>query len=206
MSFSSSDHLIPSKLHQNSTKMDGSKKKKPSLSRLATRLTNDDREQTGLPNRTFAPLGTGLTNRSVAPELQAKHLAAHESRMAPKIPAEISIDQLPKPERQAIAPFLFPEQDKDDENVAPIEHDVQESKPAYVSYKTFDEESPTTTQRMTMHYEDDFAIRGSHNSPKERVARDSLVVAELTTNLKVCCPMQTHLIVSLTSIAGGERD
>ncbi|KAJ5882992.1 Tautomerase [Penicillium subrubescens] len=105
--------------------------------------------------------------------------------MATEIPAEINIHQLSKSEKQAIAPFLFPEDDKDDENVAPIKHDVQESKPAYVSYKTFDEESPTTTKRKTMYYEDAFAVRGSHNSPKERVARDSVVVVELTTNLKV---------------------
>lgn len=179
-------------------KMDGCKKRKPSLSRLATRLTNDDREQTGLADRSIPPLQTGPTNRFIAPEIQAKYLTHHDSTMAPKIPAEINFHQLPKSERQAIAPFLFPEDDKADENVAPIKHDVQEIKPAYVSYKTFDEESPTTIKRKTMYYEDAFVVRGSDNSPKERVARDSVVVAELTTNLKACCPIQTHLSVSLT--------
>jgi hypothetical protein len=148
--------------------MDLSKQKKPSLPRLATAPSSDRQSTISLPT------------------------------LAPKIPAEINIYKLPKSERQAIAPFLFPEDDKDDENVAPIKHDVQESKPAYEAYKSFDEEFPTTTNKKTMYYEDAFAIRGPSNSPKERVAQDSVVIAELTTNLKVCCPIRTHPFVSLT--------
>lgn len=148
--------------------MDLSKQKKPSLPRLATGLPSERQSTTSLPT------------------------------LAPKIPAEINIYKLPKSERQATAPFLFPEDDNDDENVAPIKHNVKESKPAYVTCKSFDEESPTTTKKKTMYYEDAFAVRGSHNSRKERGAQDSIVVAELTTNLKACYPIQTHLFVSLT--------
>jgi hypothetical protein len=143
--------------------MDLSKQKKPSLPRLATSLPSDRQSTISLPT------------------------------LAPKIPAEINIQQRPKSERQAIAPFLFPEDDKDDENVAPIKQYVPEAKPVYTTYKGIEEESPTTTKK-TMYYEDAFGVRGSHNSPKERVAQDSVVIAELITNHKACYPIHRSFI------------
>lgn len=136
--------------------MDLSKQKKPSLPRLATNVSSDRHSTTSLP------------------------------ALAPKIPTEINLHQRPKSERQAIAPFLFPEDDREDENVAPVQHYFPETKPAYVISKSVEDESPTTTK--TMYYEDAFAIRGSHNSPKDRVALDSVVIAELATNHKASCP------------------
>ncbi|KAJ5359655.1 uncharacterized protein N7496_012068 [Penicillium cataractarum] len=127
--------------------------KKPSLPRLATNVSSDRHSTTSLP------------------------------ALAPKIPAEINLHQRPKSERQAIAPFLFPEDDKEDENVAPVQHYFPETKPAYVISKSVEDESPTTTKKKTMYYEDAFAIRGSHNSPKDRVALDSVGDSRLISEL-----------------------
>lgn len=117
--------------------------------------------------------------------------------LAPKIPTEINMQQRPKSERQVIAPFLFPEEDE--ENIAPIKQYVPELKPVYVTHKSVEDDlSPTSTKMKTMYYEDAFAVRGSHNSPKERVAQDSVVIAELTTNYKACPPCQVCLSADLT--------
>ncbi|KAJ5162054.1 hypothetical protein N7492_007446 [Penicillium capsulatum] len=44
-------------------------------------------------------------------------------------------------------------------------------------------ESPVAKVKQLL-YEDAFAVRSSHNSPQERVARNSVVVAELKTNVQ----------------------
>ncbi|CEO59488.1 hypothetical protein PMG11_04163 [Penicillium brasilianum] len=134
--------------------MDLSQQRKASLPRLATNISSDRHSTTSLPT------------------------------LAPKIPAKINLHQRPKSERQAIAPFLFPEDCKDDENAVPAQQYFPDSEPAFVISKSVENESPTSTKKKTMYYEDAFAIRGSHSSPKDRVALDSVVIAELATNHK----------------------
>lgn len=40
-------------------------------------------------------------------------------------------------------------------------------------------------ETKSTYYEEAFSSRGSHNSPRERILQDSIVVAELTTSAKV---------------------
>lgn len=149
--------------------MEPSKNKKPASTRLVTNTPSDRQSTISLPT------------------------------LAPKIPTEINMQQRAKSERQAIAPFLFPENDRDEENIAPMKQYVPEVKPVYVTHKSVEDDlSPTNTKMKTMYYEDAFAVRGSHNSPKERVAQDSVVVAELNTNHKACSPSQVRLSAHLT--------
>lgn len=92
--------------------------------------------------------------------------------------------QEPKLEKLAAAPTLFGEDSENDENVAPaVRYAPTEAKTIYVAQKSV-EDSPLTKTK-TLYYEDAFTARGSHNSPKDRVAQDSLVVAELKTNFRV---------------------
>lgn len=90
-----------------------------------------------------------------------------------------------RPEIPAAPPILFGEDQEDDENVAPtVRYAPVRAKTVYVHHKSVDD-SPLTKNK-TLYYEDAFNMRGSHNSPKERVAQDSLVVAALATNISVC--------------------
>lgn len=44
---------------------------------------------------------------------------------------------------------------------------------------------PKKPETKSTYYEEAFSSRGSHNSPRERIIQDSVVVAELTTSAKV---------------------
>lgn len=79
-------------------------------------------------------------------------------------------------------PSLFPLK-REEENIAPSLRYAPDVKPPVVR-QSF-EESPLSKVK-TSYYEDAFAVRGAHNSPQDRVAQDSVVVAEFTTNHKVC--------------------
>ncbi|KAJ5167479.1 uncharacterized protein N7482_006260 [Penicillium canariense] len=126
--------------------------KKPSLPRLATNIPLERHSSTSLPV------------------------------LAPKIPPEINMQQRPRSERQAIAPFLFAEDRIDDENIAPTARYAPDAKPVYVTRKSIEEDSPVT--QKTMYYEDAFALQAAYNPPKDRVVQDSAVIAELATNRK----------------------
>lgn len=78
---------------------------------------------------------------------------------------------------------MFLDDKKDDENIAPLLRYAADVKPPVVEQST---EEPPITKTKTSYYDDAFAFRGAHNSPQERVAQDSVVVAELKTNYKVC--------------------
>ncbi|KAJ5114334.1 Tautomerase [Penicillium alfredii] len=90
----------------------------------------------------------------------------------------------PLSEHPAFRPSVFVEDKPDDENIAPTLRYAPDIKPIYIA-PTCIEESPTLTRKKTMYYEDIFSARGAHNSPKERVDQDSLVVAELKTNINL---------------------
>ncbi|CAG7961155.1 unnamed protein product [Penicillium nalgiovense] len=109
-------------------------------------------------------------------------------------PANASCNALPKalpdanappvimPERPARTSSMFKEDEHDQENIAPGTRYASESMPVYVSQKSVDD-SPLTKVRK-LYYEDAFTTRGSHNSPKDRVTHESVVVVELKTNTK----------------------
>ncbi|KAJ5378529.1 Tautomerase [Penicillium cosmopolitanum] len=88
-----------------------------------------------------------------------------------------------KPERPARAPTLF-----SNENLAPnIRYGP--SKNAHILEKSIEEVSmPKKPETKSTYYEEAFSSRGSHNSPRERIIQDSVVVAELTTSAKVSHP------------------
>jgi len=76
---------------------------------------------------------------------------------------------------------LFKGDKHDDENTAPITSDC---KPKFVTQKNV-EDIPVTKAKK-LYYDDAFTVRGSHNSPKDRVTLESVVVVELKTNTQVC--------------------
>jgi hypothetical protein len=88
------------------------------------------------------------------------------------------------PERPARTSSMFKEDKHDQENIAPETRYASESMPVYVSQKNVDD-SPLTKAKK-LYYEDAFTTRGSHNSLKDRVTHESVVVVELKTNTKVC--------------------
>lgn len=66
----------------------------------------------------------------------------------------------------------------------PVTRFASESMPVYLPQKSVDDSPVTKTKKL--YYEDAFTARGSHNSPKDRVTHESVVVVELKTNTKVC--------------------
>lgn len=87
-----------------------------------------------------------------------------------------------KSERPARVPSLF-----SDENIAPVVRHSAGLTIAHAKGKSI-EELPTMTQKpeaRSTYYEEYFSSRGSHNSPRERIIQDSVVIAELTTSAKV---------------------
>lgn len=79
---------------------------------------------------------------------------------------------------------MFKEEKHDEENIAPATRFASESMPIYLSQKSVDDSPLTKVKKL--YYEDAFTARGSHNSPKDRVTHESVVVVELKTNTKVC--------------------
>ncbi|CAI7600057.1 unnamed protein product [Penicillium glandicola] len=86
------------------------------------------------------------------------------------------------PERPARTSSLFKEEKHDEENIVPVTRFSSETMPIYVSQKSVDD-SPVTKMKK-LYYEDTFTARGSHNSPKDRITHESIVVVELKTNTK----------------------
>ncbi|KAJ5970208.1 Tautomerase [Penicillium vulpinum] len=86
------------------------------------------------------------------------------------------------PERPTRTSSLFKEEKHDEENIVPVTRFVSESMPIYVSQKSVDDSPLTKVKKL--YYEDAFTARGSHNSPKDRVTHESVVVVELKTNTK----------------------
>lgn len=108
--------------------------------------------------------------------------ACRSSASLPPVPLVTkSIDA--KLQEPPCKPTLFLDDKKDDENIAPLLRYAADVKPPVVEQST---EEPPITKTKTSYYDDAFAFRGAHNSPQERVAQDSVVVAELKTNYKVC--------------------
>ncbi|KAJ5158058.1 Tautomerase [Penicillium coprophilum] len=85
------------------------------------------------------------------------------------------------PERPSRTSSMFQE-DKPDENIVPGRPFASESMPLYVSQQSVDDSPLTKVKKL--YYEDAFTARGSHNSPKDRVNHESVVVVELKTNIK----------------------
>lgn len=98
------------------------------------------------------------------------------------IPTAAAAKVDPNLQKPPSGPILFVD-DKKDENVAPFLRYTADVKPPVIP-QTMDE--PAITKSKTSYYEDTFAVRGAHNSPKERVAQDSVILAELKMNYKVC--------------------
>jgi hypothetical protein len=83
------------------------------------------------------------------------------------------------PDRPARSSSLLEDQ-HDDENIAPITSDYRLN----VAAKKNMEDIPVTKVKIP-YYENAFTLRGSNDSPKERVTFESVVVVELKTNTKV---------------------
>lgn len=88
----------------------------------------------------------------------------------------------PNVQRPPTGPTLFLDEQKENENIAPCLRYVADVKGPLVQQST---ENQPATKMKTSYYEDAFACRATHNSPQERVAQDSVVVADLKTNHKV---------------------
>ncbi|KAJ5458663.1 Tautomerase [Penicillium sp. IBT 31633x] len=86
------------------------------------------------------------------------------------------------PERPVRTLALFKEDKPDEENIAPATRFVSDSMPIYVSQKNVDDSSVTKPKKL--YYEGAFTTRGSHNSPKDRITYESVIVVELKTNTK----------------------
>jgi hypothetical protein len=108
------------------------------------------------------------------------------SRSTASLPVLVSKPlQVANMEKPASQPTLFPETNDDDENAPPTVHYAPaDSRTLYVTQKSVADDEPTSKLK-TLYYEDAFTTRGSLTSPRERVAQDSVVVAELKTNWKV---------------------
>lgn len=106
-----------------------------------------------------------------------------ESQSTPLLPLQPKLQDTnarPKRERPVTLPSPFPGQE---ENDLPTVHSVPEPKSMYSTKGP--EDAPV--KKKSHYYEDAFTTRGSHNSPQDRIAQNSVVVAELKTNCKVCC-------------------
>lgn len=90
---------------------------------------------------------------------------------------------VPKPVIPDRTSSLFEEQVYD-ENVGP---NIQsEPKPKLLLRKSV--EDPAMAKVKKLYYDDAFATRGAHNSPKDRITFESVVVVELKTNMQVRTP------------------
>ncbi|KAJ5779988.1 Tautomerase [Penicillium paradoxum] len=99
-----------------------------------------------------------------------------------KVPPDASAPPIIIPEKPARTPSMFKEEKHDEENIAPATRFSSDAMPIYVSQKNVDD-SPLTKAKK-LYYDDAFTARGSHNSPKDRVMYESVVVVELKTNTK----------------------
>ncbi|CAI7649593.1 unnamed protein product [Penicillium viridicatum] len=97
-------------------------------------------------------------------------------------PLDASAPPIIMPERPARTSSMFKEEKHDEENIAPATRFASESMPIYLSQKSVDDSPLTKVKKL--YYEDAFTARGSHNSPKDRVTHESVVVVELKTNNK----------------------
>ncbi|KAF9249772.1 hypothetical protein DTO027I6_9933 [Penicillium roqueforti] len=102
--------------------------------------------------------------------------------LLPKTLPDASVPPIIMPERPARTSSLFKEDKHDEENIVPVTRFASESMPVYLPQKSVDD-SPVTKMKK-LYYEDAFTARGSHNSPKDRVTHESVVVVELKTNTK----------------------
>lgn len=89
------------------------------------------------------------------------------------------------PDSDVQTTYLFSE-DKHDENIAP--NLPPNCRPMILAQK--DDENTPVTKVKKMYYEDAFSVRGSHNSPKDRMTFESVVVVEIKTNTRVCDDVQ----------------
>ncbi|KAJ5743186.1 hypothetical protein N7533_010288 [Penicillium manginii] len=96
-----------------------------------------------------------------------------------------------RPTRQARAPTLF-----SDENIAPSIR-YGPSKNAHLLERSMDDViARKQAETKSTYYEEAFSSRGSHNSPRERILQDSIVVAELTTSAKITSPGDLMMDIS----------
>ncbi|CAI7641916.1 unnamed protein product [Penicillium bialowiezense] len=92
-------------------------------------------------------------------------------------PGNAPVPTIPIPDRTS---SLFRGQGND-ENIPPITQ--RELKPILLTRKGM--EDPPITKVKKLYYDDAFATRGAHNSPKDRVTFESVVVVELKINTQV---------------------
>lgn len=104
------------------------------------------------------------------------------------VPADPIVQEPSQPEKQAVAPFLFQRNEDKEETVASLpEPETTKSKSISVADMNISQDAPAArSAAKKMFSEDEFANQASQSSPNDQVARDALVVAELSTNCKVC--------------------
>lgn len=106
-------------------------------------------------------------------------LESQSTPLLPLLPKLQDSNVRSKRERPVTLPSPFPGRE---ENISPTLRDVPEPK---VMYSTeVPEDAPV--KKKSHYYEDAFTSRGSRNSAQDRIAQNSVVVAELITNCKVC--------------------
>ena len=133
-----------------------SSRRRPSLPPLETNIPLPERQSTSVP---APPKPSSLKNIPVIPVIPLRKKA-----------------------ETPVTPTLSP-QEGGEENIRPLSGSA--SCGYGVSFKplVIDSSAPKT---KTDYYNDAFTFRGSPTSPQERVTRDSIIVAELKTNIQVC--------------------
>ena len=114
-----------------------------------------------------------------------------------KIVPDVNTPPVIMPERPVKTLALFKEDKHDEENIAPATRFASDTMPVYLSQKNVDDSSMTKSKKL--YYEDAFTTRGSHNSPKDRVTYESVIVVELKTNINVCDGHSCSLIYTSNS-------
>ncbi|EPS25172.1 hypothetical protein PDE_00103 [Penicillium oxalicum 114-2] len=117
------------------------------------------------------------------------------------VPADPIVQEPSQPEKQAVAPFLFQRNEDKEETVASLpEPETTKSKSISVANKNISQDAPAArSAAKKMFSEDEFANQASQSSPNDQVARDALVVAELSTNCKpqgnfqLVCDLVSHI-------------
>jgi hypothetical protein len=97
---------------------------------------------------------------------------------------EISVSNL---RRTETAPSLNFKEVTNEENLLPLPTGRYATDKAFYATETSVEDEPLTKKKQ-QYYEEVFGVRGSRDSPQERIHQDSVVVAELKMGSMVFVP------------------
>lgn len=106
-------------------------------------------------------------------------LESQSTPLLPLLPKLQDTNVRPKRERPVTLPSPFP---GGEENISPTVRDVPE--PKLICSTKGPEDAPV--KKRSHYHEGAFTTRGPHHSPQDQIPQDSVVVAELKTNCRVC--------------------